>query len=257
MRWTKRMRVADQAQTIEVLNRNWSLFDSYWFIFYKSNKIFEFFYKAFWCSKNAFSMARSRLTQGSSRTVPSFLLRLHIPSRSRMICSKISLHSEIVFDFWNFLRNLTSGLSFRTQRRNFPLRFRAKHTFAVSCFIFPARRLEWIKYLILYEKFFLKMLPETLTQIRDIFKRSFWNPLEVSETLWVAFIFQRKAARVDTWTRSNFFFEFLQLVVRFKPYVLKSTLTDTGENVQKWTRLFSTRRWVILVAWTRRKKRRK
>ena len=33
------------------------------------------------------------------------------------------------------------------------------------------------------------------------------------------------------------------------------TLTDTGENVQKWTRVFSTRRWVILVARTRRKKR--
>ena len=30
-------------------------------------------------------------------------------------------------------------------------------------------------------------------------------------------------------------------------------LTDTGENVQKWTRVFSTRRWVILVAQTRRK----
>ena len=34
-------------------------------------------------------------------------------------------------------------------------------------------------------------------------------------------------------------------------------LTDTGENVQKWTRVFSTRRWVILVARTRRKKERK
>ena len=33
------------------------------------------------------------------------------------------------------------------------------------------------------------------------------------------------------------------------------TLTDTGENVQKWTRVFSTRRWVRLVARTRRKKR--
>ena len=33
--------------------------------------------------------------------------------------------------------------------------------------------------------------------------------------------------------------------------------TDTGENVKKWTRVFSTRRWVILVARTRRKKRRK
>ena len=32
------------------------------------------------------------------------------------------------------------------------------------------------------------------------------------------------------------------------------TLTDTAENVQKWTRVFSTRRWVILVARTRRKK---
>ena len=34
-------------------------------------------------------------------------------------------------------------------------------------------------------------------------------------------------------------------------------LTDTGENVQKWTRVFSTRRWVILVARTRRKKKKK
>ena len=32
-------------------------------------------------------------------------------------------------------------------------------------------------------------------------------------------------------------------------------LTDTGENVQKWTRIFSTQRSVILVARTRRKKR--
>ena len=35
------------------------------------------------------------------------------------------------------------------------------------------------------------------------------------------------------------------------------TFTDTSENVQKWTRVSSTRRWVILVARTRRKKRRK
>ena len=34
-------------------------------------------------------------------------------------------------------------------------------------------------------------------------------------------------------------------------------LNDTGENVQKWTRVFSTRRWVILVARTRRKKEKK
>ena len=32
-------------------------------------------------------------------------------------------------------------------------------------------------------------------------------------------------------------------------------LTDAGEKVQKWTRLISTRRWVILVARTRRKKK--
>ena len=38
---------------------------------------------------------------------------------------------------------------------------------------------------------------------------------------------------------------------------LFSSLTDTGENVQKWTRVFSTRRWVNLVARMRRKKRRK
>ena len=37
----------------------------------------------------------------------------------------------------------------------------------------------------------------------------------------------------------------------------KKKLTDTGVNVQKRTRVFSTRRWVILVARTRRKKRRK
>ena len=36
-----------------------------------------------------------------------------------------------------------------------------------------------------------------------------------------------------------------------------SYLTDTGENVQKWTRLISTRRWVVLVARMSRKKRRK
>ena len=32
------------------------------------------------------------------------------------------------------------------------------------------------------------------------------------------------------------------------------SLTNTGKNAQKWTRVFSTRRWVILVARTRRKK---
>ena len=32
-------------------------------------------------------------------------------------------------------------------------------------------------------------------------------------------------------------------------------LTDTGDNVQKCTRVFSTRRWAILVVRTRRKKR--
>ena len=37
----------------------------------------------------------------------------------------------------------------------------------------------------------------------------------------------------------------------------RDLLTDTGENVQTWTRVFSTRRWVILVARTRRKKREK
>ena len=35
----------------------------------------------------------------------------------------------------------------------------------------------------------------------------------------------------------------------------KYELTDTGENVLKWTPVFSTRRWVILVARTRRQKR--
>ena len=34
-------------------------------------------------------------------------------------------------------------------------------------------------------------------------------------------------------------------------------LTDTGENVQKWTRVFWTRRWVKLVARTHRKKEKK
>ena len=34
-------------------------------------------------------------------------------------------------------------------------------------------------------------------------------------------------------------------------------LTDIGENVQKWTRVFLTRRWVILVTRTRRKKEKK
>ena len=35
----------------------------------------------------------------------------------------------------------------------------------------------------------------------------------------------------------------------------KERLTDTGENFLKWTRVFSTRCWVILVAQARRKKR--
>ena len=45
---------------------------------------------------------------------------------------------------------------------------------------------------------------------------------------------------------------------KYKIYNLSSKkLTDTGENVQKWTRVFSIRRWVILVARTRRKKEKK
>ena len=39
-----------------------------------------------------------------------------------------------------------------------------------------------------------------------------------------------------------------------KKWFWREFLTDTGEFVQKWTRVFSTRRWVILVARTRRKK---
>ena len=35
------------------------------------------------------------------------------------------------------------------------------------------------------------------------------------------------------------------------------SLIDTGKNVQKWTQVFSTRRWVKLVARTRRKKEKK
>ena len=43
----------------------------------------------------------------------------------------------------------------------------------------------------------------------------------------------------------------LDIFETFKNY--STTLTDTGENVEKWTRVFSTRSWVILVALTRRK----
>ena len=39
--------------------------------------------------------------------------------------------------------------------------------------------------------------------------------------------------------------------------MILSALIDTGENVQKWTRVFSTRRWVKLVARTRREKKEK
>ena len=42
---------------------------------------------------------------------------------------------------------------------------------------------------------------------------------------------------------------------KFPKYL--NSLANTGENVQKWTRVFSTRRWVILVTRMRRKKRRK
>ena len=42
-----------------------------------------------------------------------------------------------------------------------------------------------------------------------------------------------------------------------RPNAALLVLTDTGENVQKWTRVFSTRRWVILDARTRRKKEKK
>ena len=40
-------------------------------------------------------------------------------------------------------------------------------------------------------------------------------------------------------------------------YVKIRVLSNTGESVQKWTRIFSTRRWVIFVARTRRKKKKK
>ena len=54
----------------------------------------------------------------------------------------------------------------------------------------------------------------------------------------------------------------LKVPRRHKPHSCSGTgfqvnqnLTNTGENVQKWTRVFSTRRWAILVARTRRKNR--
>ena len=40
----------------------------------------------------------------------------------------------------------------------------------------------------------------------------------------------------------------------FQNYQSDHCLTDTGEKVHKWMRVFLTRRWVILVARTRRKK---
>ena len=45
--------------------------------------------------------------------------------------------------------------------------------------------------------------------------------------------------------------------VNLKKNSFKIYLADTSENVQKWTRVFSTRRWVILVARTRRRKEKK
>ena len=53
----------------------------------------------------------------------------------------------------------------------------------------------------------------------------------------------------------SFLIEFYDIWVTIK--FLPRDLTDTGQNVQKWTRVFSTRRWVILFARTRRKNRRK
>ena len=47
------------------------------------------------------------------------------------------------------------------------------------------------------------------------------------------------------------------LIINLLVQALWQTWTDTGENVQKWTQVFSTRRWVILVARTRRKKEKK
>ena len=56
-----------------------------------------------------------------------------------------------------------------------------------------------------------------------------------------------------------FKFQILQIVLhscyKWDVTMKDWTLTDTGDNVQKWTRVFSTRRWVILVARTRRKQR--
>ena len=47
-------------------------------------------------------------------------------------------------------------------------------------------------------------------------------------------------------------FNIVEMKTIFDGY--KWYLSDTGENVQKWTRVFSTRRWAILVARTGRKK---
>ena len=44
-------------------------------------------------------------------------------------------------------------------------------------------------------------------------------------------------------------------MVHTTPFLIFQILTDTGANVRKWTRVFSTQRWVILVARTRRKKK--
>ena len=61
----------------------------------------------------------------------------------------------------------------------------------------------------------------------------------------------------DLWKRLYFRYNFFRMKALLSTSNWESILTDTGENVQKWTRVFSTRRWVILVARTRRKKDKK
>ena len=61
--------------------------------------------------------------------------------------------------------------------------------------------------------------------------------------------------KLQTWYFLSNFWLNLKLLVGF--FNIKTHLTDTGDYVQKWTRIFSTRRWDIFVARTLRKKEKK
>ena len=107
------------------------------------------------------------------------------------------------------------------------------------------------------------MLSKIKNKYNKYRKKIFQNQNWICSAL-VVFILWDSAFSYDflailTWFFSRDWKSLSQLsIINLKDLLLSfQNLTDTGENIQKWTRVFSTRCWVILVAQTRTKKEKK